>query len=181
MNRVAMGSVGSLALIVVATVQSQSGTSPLSPVPAAQRPALTARLIAYSEAFRAKDRNALYDLVSDESKIGLDGKQRVSRSTFIRDMQDTRDLERLGKFTPFRTEPDPLGFDIYGCGEIPYGKERLVRVAAVRAVREHGDWFFDNWDYADPPEPCSRLSDTSWKPQHLRLDGPMRQVSCELF
>jgi hypothetical protein len=101
-------------------------------------------------------------------------------------MQGTYDLQRLQRFTPIRTEAISVGavalyFDIYGCGKIPYGNEKLHRVAAVRAVREHSNWFFTNWDYADPPELCCHLSDPARKPKiPLRLDGPRLQVSCGL-
>jgi hypothetical protein len=171
------------ALLIVTPLYSQITKTSLAPVPAGQRSVLAKRLILYTDAFRTKDWPALYDLVSDQNKVGgLDDKVKVSKRTFIRDMHGTYDLRRLIKFTPVRTEVGPLGFDIYGCGEIPYGNEKLHRVSAVRAVRQHGNWFFANWDYADPPEPCSHLSDPAWKPQFpLKLDSPMSQVSCELF
>jgi hypothetical protein len=172
-----------LVLLISTAERAQSAKSALSPVSPSQRSGLAARLVAYTEAFRTKNWDALYDLVSDENKHGLDGKLKVTKRIFVRDMQGTEDLERLRKFTPVRTEVVfPGEFNIYGCGEIPYGNQKLERVAAVRAVQEDGDWFFANWDYADPPEPCSQLSDPAWKPPaHLRLDGPMSQVSCELF
>jgi hypothetical protein len=73
-------------------------------------------------------------------------------------------------------------FNVYGCSELPYGNETIERIAAVRAVREHGDWYFTNWDYPDPPEPCSHLSDPAWMPARYmqRLDESMYQVTCEL-
>ena len=63
-------------------------------------------------------------------------------------------------------------FDVYGCGEFPSGEKKPERVAvAVRAVREHDTWFFTTWDYFDPRQPCSNLSDPAWKPSHdLRLE-----------
>ena len=171
-----------LALLIATPLYSQVTKIPLAPVPAGQRPALAKRLTLYTNAFRTKDWAALYDLVSDGNKTDFNGKVKVTKRIFVRDMHGSYDLQRLIKFAPVRTEADPLGFDVYGCGEIPYGNEKLERVAAVRAVREHGNWFFANWDYVDPPEPCSHLSDPAWKPKiPLKLDTPMLQVSCELF
>jgi hypothetical protein len=173
----------SLMLLVLSAVHAQSAKSPFDPVPADQRPALAQRLRAYTEAFRTKDWAGLYDLVSPDSKIGMDGKLKVTKRVFVRDIQGTYDLQRLIKFVPDRTETGgPGDFSIYGCGKLPYGNKQIERIAAVHAVREEGDWLFSNWDYPDPPEPCSRLSDPAWKPSRsLRLDGPMSQVSCELF
>jgi hypothetical protein len=171
------------ALLIATPLYSQVRKTPLAPVPAVQRPALAKRLTLYTDAFRTKDWAVLYDLVSEANKARLDGKVKVTKRVFVRDMRDTYDLQRLTKFTPVRTEAgDQDAFDIYGCGEVPYGNQKSERVAAVRAVREHGDWFFANWDYADPPEPCSHLSNPAWKPKiPLKLDSPMSQVSCELF
>jgi hypothetical protein len=177
---------GSFALLLIsacAPLRAQSTKSPLAPIPVAERAALTARLAAYTEAFRKRDWSVLYDLVADNDKDGLDGKLKVTRRSFVADMQGTYDLQRLIKFTPVRTAAAAvLAYDIYGCGEIPYGHQKLERIAALRAVMgKHGEWVFVDWDYAEPPTPCSSLSD-SWKPQvPLRLDGPMSQVSCEIF
>lgn len=173
----------SLILLISPAIHSQSSKSALSRVPAGQRLALAQRLKAYTEAFRTKDWASLYDLMSDESKIGMDGKLKVSKRAFVRDMQGTYDLQRLRKFTPVRTESLMVEeYDIFGCGEIPYGDQKLERISAVRAVREHGDWHFVTWDYAEPPEECSHLADPAWKPRvPMKLDGPMLQVSCELF
>jgi hypothetical protein len=173
----------SLVFLISFAIHAQSLKSPFDPVPADQRPALAQRLRAYTEAFRTKDWAGLYDLVSRDSKISMDGKLKVSKKAFVRDMQGTYDLQRLIKFVPVRTEMGgPGDFSIYGCGKLPYGNEQIERIAAVHAVREEGDWYFANWDYPDPPEPCARLSDPAWKPSRsLRLDGPMSQVSCEVL
>jgi hypothetical protein len=163
--------------------RAQSAKSPLAAVPVAQRAPLSARLAAYTEAFRKQDWAALYDLVADNDKDGLDGKLKVTRPRFVADMQGTYDLRRLIQFTPVRTQAAPVfEYDIYGCGEIPYGHRKLERISAVRAVMgKRGEWVFVDWDYAEPPTPCASLSD-NWKPQvPLRLDGPMSQVSCEIF
>jgi hypothetical protein len=177
---------GSFALLLIlpcTPLCAQSAKSPLAPIPVAQRATLSARLAAYTDAFRKQDWAALYDLVADNDKAGLDGKVKVTRRRFVADMQGTYDLRRLIKFTPIRTEAAELfEYDIYGCGAIPYGHQKLERIAAVRAVRgKRGEWLFVDWDYAEPPTPCASLTD-NWKPQvPLRLDGPMPQVSCEIF
>jgi hypothetical protein len=184
-----------LAVTAAPTLLAQTGKTPYAPVPVEQRAALTERLTAYTTAFRKKDWAGLYDLISDENKINhrptFDPKTKtwravtvtVSRRAFIRDMQGTYDLDRLIKFTPVRT--DAVGadaFNVYGCGILPSGNEKIERIAAVRAVREHDNWYFTNWDYPDPPEPCSRVENPAWKPARYmqRLDESMSQVSCEL-
>jgi hypothetical protein len=177
-----MKSLLALLLFAIATGFSQNSKTPFAPVPIGQRAALTNRLVAYTTAFRKKDWASLYDLVSDQNKISFN-KLKVTRRVFIRDMQGTYDLQRLIKFAPVRTEVAGAGaFNIFGCGELPYGEEKIERIAAVRAVREHGGWLFTNWDYPDPPEPCSRLSDPAWKPSRYmqRLDESMLQLSCDL-
>jgi hypothetical protein len=184
-----------LAMAISTTAASQTAKHPFAVVPTNQRAALTNRLIAYTTAFRKKDWASLYDLVSDENKINHKPvfssetkkmsfvRVTVSRRAFIRDMHGTYDLQRLIKFVPVRTDVAGVGaFNVYGCGELPSGNEKIERIAAVRAVREHGDWYFTNWDYPDPPEPCSNLSDPAWKPARYlqQLDEPMAQVTCIL-
>jgi hypothetical protein len=38
---------------------------------------------------------------------------------FISVMLDSVEMRHLQKFTPFKTEAGPFGYDIYGCGEVP--------------------------------------------------------------
>jgi hypothetical protein len=170
-------------LFVVIPAHSQGAGNPFASVPASRRSLLKKRLTAYTEAFRDKDWGALYDLVPDLDKIPMvSGKEKVSKDTFIREVQGSYDGQRLVKFTPVRTEAGLMGFDVYGCAEIPYGNQKLKRIAAVRAVWEHDNWYFTTWADADPPEPCPNLSNPAWKPQlPLRLDGPMSQLSCDLY
>jgi hypothetical protein len=172
-----------VSLIIVVLSAVAAGATPFAPVPASRRPLLKKRLIAYTEAFRKKDWAALYDLVSDQDKISVEGgKDKVSGEAFVRDMQGTYDSQRLIKLTPMRTEMTVFGYDVYGCAEIPDGNQKLKRIAAVRAVWEHDNWYFTNWAYADPPESCSHLSKAAWRPQlPLRLDEPMSQLTCDLY
>lgn len=178
------GVVALYVFLAASSTHAQSAANALAPVPANQRVLLKQRLLAYTEAFRTKDWATLYDLVSHVNKVAaLDGKVKVTKRIFVRDMQGTYDPQRLIKFTPVRTEHGdmPGTYDIYGCGKVPFGKERSDRIVGVRAVWEKENWFFENWDYADPPEECSHL-DAAWKPGNtVKLDGPMLQVSCELF
>jgi hypothetical protein len=187
----------SIFLIVIA-VDSQAAKTPFAPVPKNQRALLKKRLTAYTEAFRKKDWSALYDLVPEWNKSSVDGKVKLDKGRFVRDMQDTADAERLIKFTPVRTEiaewlknlkllpgqkESPAGLlDIYGCVEIPDGNQTLKRIGAVRAVWEHDNWYFTTWASAYPSEPCSHLSNPAWKPQSpLELDDPMPQLFCEIY
>jgi hypothetical protein len=160
-------------ILIAAAAYPQDAKVPFIPVPADQRKALAERLIHFTDAFRSKDWNSLYDLVSDVNKTHFGG-SRLDRKIFARAMEDGDDWDRLLKFTPIRTEMASAGqFDVYGCGEFPSGEKEPERVAvAVRAVREHDRWFFTAWDYFDPREPCSNVSDPAWRPSHyssLRL------------
>lgn len=160
---------------------SQSVTSPLDPVPVRQRAELAARLRKYTEAFRRRDWNSLYDLASAVNKRLSDGR-RLGRKTFAYAMNWGYDSHRLTRFTPIRTEMiSDKEFNIYGCGVFPSGDKEPERVAVgVRAVREHGEWFFTAWDYFDPRLPCSNLSDPNWKPlPYLRLDF-LPELTCYL-
>jgi hypothetical protein len=158
---------------------SQGVKTPFDPVPPSKRPLLAKRLSTYTYSFRNKQWGALYGLVSDHDKISvLDGKMKVDEPTFISAMQTTYDVRRLLKLTPVRTESGLFGYDIYGCGEAPGRGESIM---AVRAVWEHSNWFFTDWAYTDPLEPCPRLSNPAWKPQiPLGLDGPMMELVCLL-
>lgn len=97
-------------------------------------------MVASTEALHKQDWDPLYDLVADNRKMGFDGKLKVTRNRFIADLQSTDNLRRLIEFTPVRTEAAELClFDIYGCGELHYGKQKLERVARVRAAQgQHG-------------------------------------------
>lgn len=162
-----------LFLFLTATIAySQGVKTPFDPVPARQRALLAKRLNAYTKSFRNQHWGTLYGLVSDANK-------KVGKRTFIYAMQNSYEMRHLIRFTPVRTESAALGYDVYGCAEIP-GRDETI--AAVRAVWEHGNWFFTDWAYTDPWEPCSRLSDPAWKlPQPpLRLDGPMQELVCYL-
>jgi hypothetical protein len=169
------------ALLITAAASSQDTKTPFIPVPVDQRNALANRLIHYTDAFRARDWDSLYDLVSDVNKTLNDG-TRMGRQTFAQDMESGFDSYRLLTFTPIRTEMTPeRQFDVYGCGEFPIGDKKTERVAvAVRAVREHDGWFFTTWDYFDPREPCSNVSDPAWKPSHnLRLSY-LPELVCDI-
>jgi hypothetical protein len=167
------------ALLIAAATHSQDAQTPFGPVPVEQRKELANRLIAYTKAFRGKHWDSLYDLAADVNKRLSDGSP-MSRKTFGVLMKDGDDWYRLLKFTPIRTEMTPAGqVDVYGCGEFPSGEKEPERVAvAVRAVREHDAWFFTTWDYFDPRQPCSNLSDPAWKPSHHLGLEYLPQVAC---
>ncbi|HEY4766364.1 MAG TPA: hypothetical protein VIH75_22020 [Candidatus Sulfotelmatobacter sp.] len=175
----ALGALLFFLFLTVNIVYSQGVKTPFDPVAASKRPSLAKRLNAYTNSFRNGQWGTLYDLVSDQNRISVEeGKDKVYKHMFISAMQNTYEMRHLQKFTPVRTESGLFGYDIYGCGEVPGRDESIV---AVRAVWEHGNWFFTDWQYTYPWEPCSRLSDPTWKPQiPLRLDGPMMELVCIL-
>jgi len=171
--RVTASRVALSVLLIAVAAYSQDTKTPFSPVPVVQRRTLAKRLIHYTDAFRSKDWYSLYDLVSGVNRTHFGGSH-LDRKIFARAMEDGDDWDRLLKFTPIRTEVASSGpFDVYGCGEFPSGEKDPERVAvAVRAVRENGRWFFTAWDYFDPREPCSSVSEPAWRPLHyssLRL------------
>lgn len=169
----AFGAIVLFLFLTATIVRSQGVKTPFDPVPASQRALLAKRLNAYTKSFRNQHWGTLYGLVSDANK-------KVGKRTFIHAMQNSYEMRHLLKFTPVRTESRGLGYDVYGCGELP---ERDERVSAVRAVWEHGNWFFTEWNCTnDPWEPCSRFSDPAWKPPQppLSLDGPMQELVCYL-
>jgi hypothetical protein len=157
---------------------TQNTKDPFASVPASQRRALANGLVSYTGAFKERDWALLYDLVSDENKKGPNGNLKVNRAAFVRAMKGTD--ERLIEFEPIWTDPGAVGtFYIYGCGEVASGDQNIERISAVRAVRKHGKWFFANWDYTSPPEPCSHLGNPEWKPGVMsHLNEPMDQVLC---
>jgi hypothetical protein len=175
----ALGALVLFLSLAVTIVHSQGVKTPLDSVPANERHLLAKRLNAYTNSFRNQQWGTLYGLVSDANKNSpYNGKVQVEKHRFISAMQNTYEMRHLQKFTPVRTESGLFGYDIYGCGEVPGRDETIV---GVRAVWEHGSWFFTDWQYTDPWEPCSRLSDPAWKPQMpLRLDGPMMELVCIL-
>jgi len=135
----------------------------------------------YTEAFRWKDWDSLYDLAADVNKKRNDGEP-MSRKQFRWAMKEGFDAWRLLKFTPIRTEMTAPGqFDVYGCGEFPSGERKPEPVAvAVRAVREHDGWFFTSWAYFDPRQPCSNLAHPAWKPsRNLSLEF-LPEVACDI-
>jgi len=188
-------------LLLSPAIYAQSSKSALSPIPTGQRPALTLRLKAYTETFRTKNWNALYDLVSYQNKSHYDGTI-VDRETFVQDMQYPNSA-RLEKFTPVRArammpfavidipimpvrkaDRNRFGsFVVYGCGEIAHGTDRPERrIAAVIALLDNGVWSFTKWTHTESFEGCSQLSDPAWNPDYfLRLDGPMDELFCELY
>ena len=72
--------------LVSAPVYSQNAKSPFASVSTGQCKELAMRLAAFTDAFRKKDWDALYDLVADTNKTRNDGK-RLGRKTFAREME----------------------------------------------------------------------------------------------
>src|SRR5579872_3946497 len=96
---------------------AQNEKQPFAKLPQTEQQSLTQRLNEYVNAYRVRNWNALYDLVSDTGKNG------VNRKTFIAAMKakhggtEYADMPDLLGFTPDRSENDEDGIDIYGCGK----------------------------------------------------------------
>ena len=170
-----------LTFLVASQLHSQSVTSPFDLLPVRERAELANRLRKYTQAFRGRDWNSLYGLAADVNKRRPDGK-RLGRKTFAYAMAQGYDSYRLLRFTPIRSEMISDGeLNVYGCGMFPSGLKEPERIAVgVRAVREHNEWYFTAWDYFDPRQPCSNLSDPAWKPSpYLKLDF-LPELTCYL-
>lgn len=169
------------AMLLSVPVHAQDPKTPFAPVTEPQRKALAARLNDFTHAYRARDWDALYGLVSDVNLTIQDG-TRLTKPQFAYWMAGGFDAQRLLRFTPFRIENFfAHQFDVYGCGEFPSGLSKPQRfVVAVRVVREHDNWFLVAWDYADPHEDCSALSAPAWQlPQNLNLQY-LPELTCAI-
>jgi len=151
---------------------------PFSKLPPEEQQMLTRRLSEYVNAYRIRNWKALYDLVSDTGKNG------VNRQTFIAKMKakhggpEYSGMPDLLAFTPSRSEEDEEGLDIYGCGTAKREGEGYTGIAVIHAVHEHSTWSFSGWSFTEfPNEPCKRLSDPDWKPQgHMEWKQPMEEL-----
>lgn len=149
-----------------------------SKLPPEEQQALTRRLSQYVNAYRARNWDALYDLVSDTGKNG------VNKQTFIAAMKakhggrDYSDMPDLLAFTPNRSDENEDGLDIYGCGKAKREGENYTGIAVIHAVHEHSAWSFSGWSFTEfPNEPCKRLSDPEWKPQgQMEWKKPMDEL-----
>jgi hypothetical protein len=149
-----------------------------SKLPSEERQVLTRRLGEYINAYRARNWNALYELVSNTGKNG------VNEQTFIAAMKakhggkEYSDMPDLLAFTPNRSDENEDGFDIYGCAKAKREGENYTGIAVIHAVQEHSTWFFGGWSFTEfPNEPCNRLSDVNWKPQgQMEWKKPMDEL-----
>lgn len=139
---------------------------------------LTRRLSEYVNAYHTRNWKALYALVSDAGKNG------VNRRTFTAAMKAKHGgpaysgMPDLLAFTPNRSDENEDGLDIYGCGTANREGENYTGIAVIHAVHEHSTWSFSGWSFTEfPNEPCNRLSDPDWKPQgQMEWKQPMEEL-----
>lgn len=171
--------IGTLALVVgFFSAYAQNEKQPFSKLPREEQQSLTHRLSEYVKAYRNRNWKALYDLVSDTGKSG------VNRQTFIAAMTakhagtEYADMPDLLGFTPDRSEEDEDGIDIYGCSNAKREGEIYTGIAVIHAVHEHDTWSFTGWSFTElPNEPCKRLSDPAWKPEgRMEWKKPMDEI-----
>lgn len=153
-------------------------TEPFSSVPAEQREALPKRLGGYVEAYKGRNWEKLFALVSDPGRGGANQQVFVAamKSTHGADFAQMPDLQ---EFKPDRTEKNEDGYDIYGCGKAQREGQTFKGIGVVHAVFEHQDWFFTGWTFTDfPNEPCKALSDLKWQPENrLKWNRPMEEIA----
>jgi hypothetical protein len=156
---------------------AQNRKSPFPGLTPQKQQSLTERLNEYVKVYRSRNWMALYGLVSD---IGRGG---VNQATFVAAMDEHHGAEYADEpdllaFVPERSENDQGGLDIYGCGKATREGEIYQGIAIVHAVEEHGNWFFTGWSFtAFPNEPYKRLSDPKWKPYgQMEWMKPMEEL-----
>jgi hypothetical protein len=125
-----------LALFVAHSLVLATNSDPFSNIPADRRGALSKRITAYVEAYRARNWEKLYGFVSD---VGKDG---ASQKVFIAAMQAShgRNFAQdpdLQEFKPDRTKTNADGYDIYGCGKAEREGHTYKGIAVVHGVSEH--------------------------------------------
>jgi hypothetical protein len=84
-------------MLAISSAYAQSGKEAFSKLPADQQQSLTRRLSQYVNAYRTRNWKALYNLVSDTGKNG------VNQQAFIAAMK-AKPLRQLRGYTPLRFE-----------------------------------------------------------------------------
>jgi hypothetical protein len=157
---------------------AQTTLEPFAAAPAAQRSALGERLDAFVEAYGRFEWGTLYDLISDAGRRGISEKL-FDHAMFEGDNANTWSYH-LYAFRPVRTSKVREDvYNVFGCVSVTHNKTSEEHIGAVRAVFEHNNWFFTNWIFADPMQPCSQLSAPDWKPVNpVQLEEPMSPLTC---
>jgi hypothetical protein len=162
-----MKPVGLLAVILIgcAFAQGQSRDS-MAPIQTERRASLTKRTEAYVKANQEKKLEALYHLVSDTGRGGVD------RQTFIVRMNaaHARDFATVPDLLAFRIERvnprEERGFDLYGCGTARREGKTYEGIVVTHVVLERNDWFFTGWTFTRfPNEPCKNFAKPEWDPE----------------
>ena len=140
-----------------------------------QRNALDARAQAYVKAEKKENWKALFALVSDVGRGG------VSVDAFSKAMKYSRQsgsMPDLLSFSISRVQPDSDGsYILHGCGHATREGRSFNGVASMRAVFEHGNWFFTDWSFTRfPNAPCADLNDPNWQPQSYDQPAPNKQM-----
>ena len=165
-------------VLIFFSAYAKSGKDAFTKLPQDEQQLLTRRLKEYVNAYRKRDWKALYQLVSDTGKNG------VNQQTFIAAMnakhggKEYSDMPDLLAFTPNRSDENEDGLDIYGCGKAKREGENYRGIAVIHAIHEHSTWSFSGWGFTEfPNEPCSRLSDPAWKPEgQMEWRQPMEEL-----
>ena len=167
-----------LALFVSYSLVLATNTDPFSNIPADRREALSKRITAYVETYRARNWEKLYSFVSDVGKGGASQKLFVAamQASHGRNFAQDPDLQ---DFKPDRTKNNADGYDIYGCGNAQREGSAYKGIAVVHAIFEHNDWYFTGWRFTEfPNEPCKALSDPKWEPENeMGWNTPMEELT----
>jgi hypothetical protein len=132
----------------------------------------------YVNAYHTRNWKALYDLVSDIGKNGVNQKTFIAAMKAKHGGKEYSAMPDLLAFTPNRSDENEGGLDIYGCGKAKREGENYTGVAVIHAVHERNTWSFSGWGFTEfPNEPCVRLSDPAWKPQgHMEWEQPIEEL-----
>jgi hypothetical protein len=169
-----------LALSISCSLVFAGSGEPFSIIPVAQRDSLSKRITAYVEAYKARDWEKLYGLVSNT------GKGEANQKTFIAAMKASHgrnfaQMPDLQRFDPKQAKRNEDGYDIYGCGKAEREGRTYRGIAVLHAVLQNNGWYFTGWSFTEfPNEPCKDLSDSKWAPDpdnEMGWDKPMDEIT----
>ena len=160
------------------TVSAQNTAQPFPKFPGNGQAALAGRLTEYLKAYRNKNWAALYSLVSDTGKGGVNRRAFVAAMSAKHGRTGFGGMPDLLEFLPDRSDENADGTDIYGCAKATREGEAYTGIAVVHAVHEHATWTFTGWSFTEFPNlSCKLLADPSWKPAgRMGWDQPMEEV-----
>lgn len=168
----------SLVFFLFCSLLFATTTGPFSNIPADRRKSLSKRINGYVEAYKARNWERLYDIVSDVGKAG------ASQKVFVAAMQSSHgksfaQMPDLQEFKPDRAKNNEDGYDIYGCGKAEREGRTYRGIGILHGVFEHNDWYFTGWSFTEfPNEPCKALSDPKWEPENeMGWNRPMEELA----